>query len=637
MAFQFDEKFFGEPIPLNIGKALHENNPLRHAFYEVIANALDGGEGKKPSIAFDAPTNTITISNEGREIMPDHFRVGSGRNPHSIHGQHGFGMKDYLATFTRLGCEVDIKSGNLQYSFELKCGPLGEVVFLTVWPRENGNDTIVSIKGPLDLTDLYSECESAKAKFLTFLELTPLSTSDSLDVYCFPVSMSSRDKRDFIFINGARKTVSNYNLSFIYDFKKISESDRKHIGLEHDAKFKRMEIYQNLKGFVLEHRNLSYMHHSLERTWIAAAEKLEPKEESFGVEPIPEPPKRSSAPHIASIASAPPISSCVVIPPPQPEFRTVSNSILSVDLLPDIRNILVTLDRLMEHRQISVLYPLSKYTQKCQQLADRLLGHIRLVDGVERASLVGSLSRNVGLVGTMDIDLLVVKKRSERGGGECAPVDELNVSSLIKGKLLLAEPGAEIYLESEKLIKFVIDTIHVDVVIIDADDTAAIRQFTDPIKIASVYDKKYSSDKSVVVAMKFLLSHVKLLTPENRLKSVILECIVWNEREEMIAEDGWLERNLTADQQVRELFYRCVTFVLSSTSESTIFTKWAQILRNAGVCHEDDECPEAASLLSFNVDCIKSFAKSLCYDKDSYFHHSSRRSYGTKRYNGRVW
>eukprot|EP01033_Poteriospumella_lacustris_P005041 gene5041-3599_t len=150
-------------------------------------------------------------------------------------------MKDYLATFTRLGCEVEIKSGNLQYSFELKCGPLGEVVFLTVWPRENGHDTLVSIKGPQDLTDLYSEFESAKAKFLTFLELTPLLTSDSLDVYHFPVSRNVKGNRDYIFINGARKTVSNYSLSFIYDFKKISESDRKHIGLEHDAKFKRME------------------------------------------------------------------------------------------------------------------------------------------------------------------------------------------------------------------------------------------------------------------------------------------------------------------------------------------------------------------------------------------------------------
>lgn len=123
MAFQFNEQHFGEPIPLNIGKALLENNSLKHGLFEVLASALDGEAGARPHIEFDEATNTVTIMNEGHVIKPEHFRVGSGRNPRSIHGQHGFGMKDYIATFIRFGCEVGIKSGRLNYSFELNKWP----------------------------------------------------------------------------------------------------------------------------------------------------------------------------------------------------------------------------------------------------------------------------------------------------------------------------------------------------------------------------------------------------------------------------------------------------------------------------------------------------------------------------------
>lgn len=65
-----------------------------------------------------------------------HELVGSGRNPHSIHGQHGFGMKDYLATFTRLGFTVLMESGEFKYTFELQDSPLGEVIVLFVNPRQ---------------------------------------------------------------------------------------------------------------------------------------------------------------------------------------------------------------------------------------------------------------------------------------------------------------------------------------------------------------------------------------------------------------------------------------------------------------------------------------------------------------------
>lgn len=81
MAFQFNEQHFGEPIPLNIGKALLENNSLKHGLFEVLASALDGEAGARPHIEFDEATNTVTIMNEGHVIKPEHFRVGSGRNP----------------------------------------------------------------------------------------------------------------------------------------------------------------------------------------------------------------------------------------------------------------------------------------------------------------------------------------------------------------------------------------------------------------------------------------------------------------------------------------------------------------------------------------------------------------------------
>lgn len=56
-------------------------------------------------------------------------------------------------------------------------------MFSTVLPREDGHDTIVEIKGPLDLINMRAELEIAKGKFLAFLDSAPLSQSRHLDVY----------------------------------------------------------------------------------------------------------------------------------------------------------------------------------------------------------------------------------------------------------------------------------------------------------------------------------------------------------------------------------------------------------------------------------------------------------------------
>eukprot|EP01033_Poteriospumella_lacustris_P006988 gene6988-5035_t len=635
MAFQFDQQYFGEPIPLNIGKALHENNSLKHAFYEVLANALDGGAGQKPRIEFDDETNTVTIRNEGHVIKPEHFRVGSGKNPQSIHGQHGFGMKDYIATFTRFGCEVDIKSGGLRYSFELKLGPLGEVVFLTVLPREDGHDTVVAIKGPLHLIDLSDEFETAKGKFLAFLDVVPLLKSSRLCLDVYPLEGHKR-KLDYIFVNGAQKTVSNYKLSFIYNFKRISDKDRKLIGLEHDAKFKQMQIFQDLKTFVLEHRDLEYQPYSLEQVWVKSAEQAEQAEKLANSVAVSTAAARTvgavSLPSYTSVVPSITAEASIPIPPPSCPFKAVGKSSFCRQVKPHFSNVLLGLDRLLADR-VLMLSPSPDYYTLCRRLANRFMSHIKDLDGVESVQLVGSLSRQVGLVGTMDIDLLVVKK-PEREGNESASAETVNVPSLIKERLLENEPALEVYLESEKLIKFIFDAVHVDVVIVESVDTRAIQQFTAPIQIAKFYNGRYPNDVSVVAAMKFLLSHVKPLISENQLKSVILEFIVWNEREEMISEEGWSERHLTPAEETRELFYRCVTFVLSSYSVPKRFSKWETILRKAAVCLEEPY-PEDTSLLAFNADSIRGFARALCVEEDYSYCGGGRG--GRVRYNGRVW
>ena len=697
----FDEKYFGQPIALNIGKALHENNGLKQAFYEVIANAFDGGQGELPLCEFDDETNTIHVSNNGEVIEPKHFRVGSGKNPKSIHGQHGFGMKDYLATLIRLECDVLIKSGNLQYSFNLQCGPLGEVIYLVVTPRqdiENATNTVVSIKGSANLNRLWEEFSLAKKMFLPFLDLQPLHSSESLDIYPYP--NEHKGKLDYIFINGAQKIVSNYSLSFLYDFKKVCPRDRRYVGLEHDAKFKHMKIYETLKSFVLSHKKFGYRGPTLEQGWLDAIER------SKVTSNVPPPTVEVAPPTTVTVVPpTAPVSVPTVPnpppPPPTPVFKTVTIDILqNISISPsrDVRKILSSLDSLLANNdQVSLITMPDKVYKIHEKIADRLINRLRSSE-IHDVKLVGSFPRKTALPGMFDLDILVVMKSSNKmidtvdnendscvdGDGDTPKLDELenlrdngdNVeesglspantvdkpsdvdtedvdtdqqsvdhSSLIKA-LLSQDPSVAIYFVSNQLIKLKCGGIDVDVIV--ENENVSIDQFILPLDIFNKILLPQQWVKNVILAMKYLFHHLKpWIDHEKRLKSVILEYIVINEYQDMITEEIWKDRRLNDDSnRQQELFYRSITFLLSHSYyyyfrpnlTPKTFCKLEEVIKKS---FANDNPIDTSSLLSLNLEHINAMAKIIVSDPD--YVEPKRSSYSSSSwceysyYNGRRW
>lgn len=458
-------------------------------------------------------------------------------------------------------------------------------------------NTIVSIQAPLGYVGLSEQFEKAKQKFIAFLAIEPIVSTDDIDVYPYPLDL--KGKLDYIFINGAQKTVPNYSLKYRYDFKRIGEKDKRLIDLEHNAKFRQMEIYEKLRSFVLERPDLFNTNTPpftcLEISWIAAQSRAaNPSPNSQAVPLLP--PNTSTAP------LAPPVAN-LTADPPSPKYV---GKTASVDLLgrilsptPHIRSVLKSMDSLLQQMDVSLIaVPPESYT-KYRSIADRVVQSLKTIDGISRVELVGSISRSTGVQGFMDIDVMVALKPHSCNGGraeeeeerichsscsdlvftEDAVQTELAAKEEVRRQQIkesLKSHRAEIYLDCDKLIKCIVDTLSMDVVFVNDKDLDLIDQFVLPVELQKYHHMFIGNPvpvSKVILAIKCLYNHVKQTIPfDERLKSVLLEYIVMNEWLEMESDDTPGLKQMIISEKCRELFFRTLTFILSrSKSFSSSF------------------------------------------------------------------
>ncbi len=518
-------------INTNVTEHFHHGKQLDDAVKEIIANAIDADN--RPGIApilsasstmveeIGSSRRIITLkiqdNGTGRGIIPDDFCIGRQIEDHSTTiGQHGIGLKESIAIFTRDKLTVAIESKGCRFQFSLQSAgpglrPTLHYQYDSV-PINTTFSTNVTISGWQSMEQLKEVVTSVKSRFLVFQKLgLPKHEANDIEMYMrTPTDEATTRHINYFYVHGA-KVETHSNLKRIYNFTKVTAEERKAIGTNHTVLKK--DFFRRIRAF-----NKLYFPHLMGHRETC---------EFFEHQPPPVVPvgKRSFDEAIGEGSSSLEATAITIT---DRNFESQLVEVICHQLRTVEQSTMFTLSTAERHHTTTI--------------ADTLESMIKQIPGLNVAEVkrTGSIKKTTAVSGYGDEDLIVI-------------ITDFNLEKVSSGEYKqtmmegLSKEGIEFFACETDIFHCIFKGIEWSIAITAQDETflnanARYKNFLDPNYGASVVPREIQSDCNylceVIRAAKYWVSRHPLEIDNKRLTSFVTELILLEVHQQRIQKQG---------------------------------------------------------------------------------------------------